>query len=84
MGCYVEREWTEFTVSVSKAVSVYKELHKEMGHLRTEKVLQLARELFYWHHMQRDITHFVTRVCSCLKQRRPNLPTRAPLSTYCE
>ena len=29
--------------------------------------------------MQRDITHFVTWVCSCLTQRRPNLPTRAPL-----
>ena len=58
---------------------VYKELHQEMGHLGTERVLQLARERFYWPHMQRDITHFVTRVCSCLKQRRPNLPTRAPL-----
>ena len=58
---------------------VYKELHQEMGHLGTETVLQLARERFYWPHMQRDITHFVTRVCSCLKQRRPNLPTRAPL-----
>ena len=58
---------------------VYKELHQEMGHLGTERVLQLARERFYWPHMQRDSTHFVTRVCSCLKQRRPNLPTRAPL-----
>lgn len=58
---------------------VYKELYKEMGHLGTERILQLARERFYWPHMQRDITHFVTRVCSCLKQRRPNLPTPAPL-----
>lgn len=58
---------------------VYKELHQEMGHLGTERVLQLARERFYWPHMQRDITHFVTRVCSCLKQRRPNPSKRAPL-----
>ena len=58
---------------------VNKELHQEMRHLGTERVLQLARERFYWPHMQRDITHFVTQVCSCLKQRRPNLPTRAPL-----
>lgn len=58
---------------------VYKELHQEMGHLGTERVLQLARELFYLLHMQRDITYFVTPVCSCLKQRRPNLPTCAPL-----
>ena len=58
---------------------VYKELHQEMGHLGAERVLQLARERFYWPYMQRDITHFVTRVCSCLKQRRPNISTRAPL-----
>ena len=58
---------------------VYKKLHQEMGHLGAERVLQLARERFYWPYMQRDITHFVTRVCSCLKQRRPNISTRAPL-----
>ena len=58
---------------------VYKELHQEMGHLGAERVLQLARERFYWPHMQRDITHFVTKVCNCLKQRRPNISTRAPL-----
>ena len=29
--------------------------------------------------MQRDITHFATKMCSWLKQRRPNISTRAPL-----
>lgn len=58
---------------------VYKELHQDMGNLGAERVLQLARERFYWPYMQRDITHFVNRVCSCLKQRRPNISTRAPL-----
>ena len=58
---------------------VYKELHQEMGHLGTERVLDLARERFYWPNMERDIKHFVTNVCSCLKQRKPNVPTRAPL-----
>jgi len=58
---------------------VYKELHQEMHHLGTERVPQLACERFSWPHMQRDITHFVTRVCSCLKQRQPNLPACAPL-----
>ncbi len=29
--------------------------------------------------MQRDITHFVRNVCSCLKQRRPTVQTFAPL-----
>ncbi|PFX15462.1 Retrovirus-related Pol polyprotein from transposon opus [Stylophora pistillata] len=58
---------------------VYKELQQEMGHLGTERVLQLARERYYWPHMQIDITHFVTRMCSFLKQKRRNLPKRAPL-----
>ena len=35
-----------------------------MGHLGAERVLQLARERFYWPYMQRDITHFVTRVAA--------------------
>ena len=58
---------------------LYKELHQEMDHLGAERVLQLARERFYWPYMQRGITYFVTRVCSCLKQRRPNISTHAPL-----
>jgi hypothetical protein len=51
---------------------VFKELHKDMGHLGFERVLALAGERFYWPYMRRDIEHFVTNICSCLKQRRPN------------
>ena len=50
-----------------------------MGHLGAERVIHLARERFYWPHMQRDIEHHVTRVCRCLKQRKPNRQTREPL-----
>ena len=53
--------------------SNYRELHEEMGHLGVERVLHLARERFFWPHMKRDIEHYVTGVCSCLKQRRPNI-----------
>lgn len=58
---------------------IYKELHEEMGHLRVERTLSLIRDRFYWPHMQRDVDHYVTKVCSCLKWKRPNKPTRAPL-----
>jgi hypothetical protein len=58
---------------------VYKELHEDMGHLGLERVLALARDRFYWPYMRRDIEHFVTRVCHCLKNKRPTLPTREPL-----
>uniref|UniRef100_A0A3P9MPA9 Gypsy retrotransposon integrase-like protein 1 n=1 Tax=Oryzias latipes TaxID=8090 RepID=A0A3P9MPA9_ORYLA len=59
---------------------VYKELHEEMGHLGVERVLHLIRERFYWPHMQEDVEHYVTRVCRCLKNKRPNKPVRAPLT----
>jgi transposase InsO family protein len=59
--------------------TVYKELHQNMGHLGAERVVELARERFFWPHMQRNITHFVTKECSCVKQRAPAKKTRAPL-----
>lgn len=58
---------------------VYRELHEEMGHLGVERTLSLVRDWFYWPHMKRDVDHYVTRVCSCLKHKRPNRVTRAPL-----
>ena len=60
---------------------VFRELHEEMGHLGSEKIIQLARERFYWPRMVEDITHYVTKVCNCLKQRRPQRPQRAPLKS---
>ena len=54
---------------------VFKELHEEMGHLGAE----LARQRFYWPHMQRDIEYFISNKCQCIKQKRPTLPTRDPL-----
>lgn len=59
--------------------TVFRELHEEMGHLGVERVLHLTRERFFWPRMKRDIEHFVTRVCSCLKQRRPHIEPRAPM-----
>ena len=59
--------------------TVFRELHEEMGHLGGERVLHLTRERFFWPRMKRDIEHFVTRVCSCLKQRRPHIEPRAPM-----
>ena len=58
---------------------VARELLEEMGHLRTERVLHLARERFYWPGMKRDIEHFVTHVCRCIKQKRPHILPKAPM-----
>ena len=58
---------------------VYEELHENMGHLGAERVTELARERFYWPFMRADITHYVTKVCHCLKQRKPPTHINAPL-----
>ena len=58
---------------------VYEELHENMGHLGAERVTELARERFYWPFMRADITHYVTKVCRCLKQRKPPTHVNAPL-----
>ena len=58
---------------------VYGELHENMGHLGAERVTELAKERFYWPFMRADITHYVTKVCHCLKQRKPPTHVYAPL-----
>ena len=58
---------------------VYHELHDEMGHLGADRVVSLARDRFYWPHIQKDIEQYCTRVCSCLQQRKLNRQTREPL-----
>ncbi len=55
-----------------------KELHNNMGHLGSDRVLQLARDRFYWPHMQSDIEKYVAG-CTCLKQKKPPKPKKAPL-----
>ena len=55
-----------------------KHLHEEMGHVGANRVIELARERFYWPHMARDIQHYVTKVCKCLKRKKPVVNQRAP------
>ena len=59
--------------------TILMELHDNMAHLGSERVLRLARDRFYWPRMQRDVEHYVRHVCRCVKQKPPRLKTRAPL-----
>ena len=60
-------------------MTIFKELHEDMGHLGEERVLDLAKSRFYWPNMKEDISHYVTKVCRCLKQKPPAVKQRAPL-----
>ena len=59
---------------------ILKELHEDMGHLGAERVFDLTKARFYWPHMKNDITHFVTKVCRCIKQKPPVIKQREPLN----
>ncbi|CAJ1087323.1 unnamed protein product [Xyrichtys novacula] len=59
---------------------IFKELHQDMGHLGVERTLDLIRERFYWPQMAREVEHFVTEECECLKKKKLSKQTRAPLT----
>ena len=58
---------------------VLRELHSNMGHLGSDRVLHFARDRFYWPRMQRDVEHYIKNICHCVKQKPPWLKIRAPL-----
>lgn len=60
-------------------MTIFKKLHENMGHLGVERVLDLAKSRFYWPNMKKDISHYVTKVCRCLKQKPTAVKQRAPL-----
>ena len=60
-------------------LTIFKELHEDMNHLGVERVFDLAKSRFYWPNMKEDITHYVTKVCRCLKQKPPAMKQREPL-----
>ncbi|KAI3363968.1 hypothetical protein L3Q82_001566 [Scortum barcoo] len=60
---------------------IYKHLHEEMGHLGADCMVALARERFFWPKMREEIEHYVTRVCRCVKRKKPNRVTRTPIQS---
>ena len=58
---------------------VFNELHNKMGHLGSEKVVELTRKRFYWPYLQKDIEFYIRKKCRCIVAKKPNIPDRAPL-----
>ena len=58
---------------------VYQELDCEMGHLSSERAIDLAVQCFYWPYMRQNIEVFITNHLSCIKQKSPHGKGIAPL-----
>lgn len=59
---------------------VLQEMHCEMGHLGVDRVVSAVRERFFWPSLYKDVKHFITKVCWCIKDRKPHKKTRTPLT----
>ena len=55
---------------------VLKELHEEMGHVGSDKVLDLVRPRFFWPFMRSEIEDHIKNNCSCVWNRKPNRKIR--------
>ena len=73
------RSRTQIIIPKKLRSLILKELHEKMGHLGVDRTLYLARERFYWPHMQSDIEHYIGHVCQCVKRKPPTLKIVAPL-----
>ena len=50
-----------------------------MGHLGSEKIIDLAQQRFYWPRMAKDICNHIRKKCKCVADKKPNVQERAPL-----
>ena len=53
-----------------------------MIHLGKGRTLKLVRDCFYRPKMEDDVTHLVTKVCSCVKRKKPHIVPVAPTQTF--
>ena len=55
-------------------------LHDEMGHLGTERTIDLIRSRFYWPYLGRDVKHYVITCGRCVRRKGiSNATNTAPL-----
>ena len=58
---------------------VYTELHDNMAHLGADRVIELARQRFFWPKMARDIQKYVRKRCRCVADKTLNKSERAKM-----
>ena len=75
-------EKTQLVLLIKLVPLVFTELHVNMDHLGKDRILQLIRDRFYWSKMKDNVTHFVTKIWSCIKRKKPHIVPVAPMQTF--
>ena len=60
---------------------VLHELHDDMGHVCSDKVLALVRARFFWPYMKKEIELYTQEQCSCVKQKKPNVQHKETITS---
>ena len=80
------REYKQLELPQEFHELVCRELHINLAHMGSERVIELARKRFYWPKLKDDVEFFIKKKCRCVIAKKPNRPDRAPLtpieSTY--
>ena len=67
----ITTERTQLVLPKKLVPLVVTELHLNMDHLDKDQTLQLIQDCFYWPKIEDNVTHFDTKVCSCVKRNKP-------------
>ena len=59
----------------------YVESHVKMGHLGSGRTDELIKECFYWPKITADVNHFVTKLCTCVKSKKPSITLEASMKS---
>ena len=60
---------------------VYLELPVKLGHLGRGRIVEIIKVRFYWPKKTKDVNHIVTKLCTCMKSKKPNITHEAPMKS---
>ena len=53
-----------------------------MNHLGKDRTLQLRQDCFCWPKIEDDAAHFVLKICSCVKRKKPHIVHVVPMQSF--
>ena len=84
-GCIILSKTKRATTTDSPIkTQTYHKLHAEMGEEGTEQITESIKSRFYWPQMGDEIKYFLTKICTCVQKKRPNIMKTAAMQSFTE